>query len=72
MNNNNPIFDHFDEYFDHLLNTRPVNAYKFTIRYEDYSESQPIIRNSSLKQAIKNLKKWFPGYKKILECEKLL
>lgn len=71
MNGNNPIFDHFNEYFDHLLNTQQVNTYKFTIRYKDGKESQPIIKHFSLNQAKENLKKWFPGCKAIVECREL-
>lgn len=69
---NHTILDHLDQCFDQLINPKPVKAYKFTIQYKDGKESRQIVKHYSLDQCLKNLKKWWPRYKKIVKCEKLL
>lgn len=69
---NHTIPDHIDQFSKKLLNLNLVKSYKFTIQYKDGKESRQIIKHYSLDQCLKNLKKWWPRYKKIVECEKLL
>jgi len=52
---------------------KPVpKSYKFTIRYQDGSKSEPIIKASSIEEARKSLNYWFPGFDIELGCKELL
>ncbi len=45
-----------------------TKEYKFTVRYQNGSKSEPIIKATSRKEAVRSLSYWFPGCIEILGC----
>lgn len=60
---NHTIINHMDEAMDQVFGIKPeIKRYKFTIRYQDGSKSEPVIKATSIELARKSLNYWFPGF----------